>query len=132
MTSGPKKLDSRGGSRTGSGRKPHLSITQRQIKRMVREAGKMAREHGKTIDQILLGIIYDDRVIEMKDHNHKPIQVAAVDDKTRVAAIKVWKEFTMGKYVEQNITDNRAQGPTIYLPEMLPDPARVVQKEGNA
>jgi len=133
MSTGPKTVDNRGGARQGSGPKPRMTLTQKQLKQMIAKARTFAHEHGVTIDEILLGIIYDARVIEMKDRNHKKVKLAAVSDKVRVAAIKVWKDCTMGKYVEQNVNIKDSRGPGIYLPELLPDPATVPQmKAGNA
>ena len=101
---------------------------------MLAAAREFTHEHGKTIDQILLGIIYDARVLTFTDRDGKEVKLPAVQDKTRVAAIKVFKDCVMGKYVEQNIQIKDGRTPGIFLPALLPDPAKIPipMKEGNA
>lgn len=131
MSTGPKS--GWGGKRAGSGRKSIFGLTEKQIKDMLRTARKFAREHGKTLDEVLLGIIYDNQVLEFKDKVGLDIKVPAVDPKTRVMGIKVFKEFSMGKSSEQNVKIMDERYPVIGLPEMRPDPAKTVYpKEGNA
>ena len=81
---------------------------------MLKAARKKATATGKTLDDILLSIAYG-------EGPHASIKTA-----DRLAAIKIFKEFTISK---RKITENKGDqfpGPTIYLPEMLPDPAKVV------
>ena len=84
---------------------------------MIKTAKKKAKETGRTIDDILMEIIYepDKSIIN-----------------ARLAAIKIYKEYTITKSSEKSITVNDNRGPVI-LPEMLPDPGKVVQlKKANA
>ena len=92
---------------------------------MLKEARSRAKEEGKSLNSVLLDIAYAS-VQGTADGNVK------VMIKDRLAAIKIYKEFTMGRHTEQRTTieDKR---PTIGLPEMRPDPARVAyRQEGNA
>ena len=113
MSSGPKAVENRGGKRKGSGRKRAFTITEQQAKAMLRKAKKFAKLHGKTVDDVLLAIIHDQEE----------------DPKTIISAIKVFKEFTMGKTSEQNVNINDNRGPTIWLPEMRPDPAKLIPEK---
>lgn len=92
--------DPRGGARERAGRKP-LTISQKALHRMLAAERKMTKETGKTIDDILLHIIYGKNVKNAE----------------RVAAIKVWKDYTMVK-VTENTTTLTNQGPVITLPAM--------------
>lgn len=106
MSTGPKS--GWGGARPGSGRKPQ-TLSQTQVREMLSAAKKRAAATGKTIDDILLGFIYDDD--------------ARMGD--RLAAIKLWKEYTIAKLQEGGETD-KGLAPQVFLPEALPDPAKVV------
>ncbi len=77
---------------------------------MLAKAKRWAREKGKDVDDILLDIIYG---------------VEAVNSRDRLAAIKLWKDYTMARISEGGETD-KSLGPQIYLPESRPDPAKVV------
>ena len=83
---------------------------------MIRAAKKRAKEEGKTLDEILLDIAYAQvGGIEAK-----------VDVRERLAAIKLFKDFTMAKSTEQHLEVTDSRGPGIYLPEEKPDPAKVI------
>jgi hypothetical protein len=82
---------------------------------MLRTAKRWAKERKETLDDILMKIAYFE-----------------TDSRVRVAAIKVFKEFTMSKQSEQNVkvTDER---PRILLPERRPDPALAIpERVGEA
>lgn len=76
---------------------------------MIKTAKRMAKETGKTIDDILMDIIYDD---DAKLVN------------ARLAAIKIYKEYTISKSSEKNINVTDTRGPVI-LPAMDPDPGKL-------
>lgn len=100
---------------------------------MLRTARAFAKEKGKTIDQILLGIIYDDQAITILKNDGTPLELPAVEPKVRIAAIKVFKDCTMGRTSEQNVKIEDKRLPIIGLPAMHPDPAQAVyHKEGTA
>ena len=75
----------------------------RQVKAMLRAAKKKAKETGKTIDDILLDIIY----------------TADAAPRDVLPAIKLWKEHTSPKLAEGGEADKKA-GPAVYLPEQRP------------
>lgn len=122
-----------GGKRPGSGRKSIFGITEAQVKAMLKEARKFATFYKKTIDEVLLDIIYDADWVTIPIGREAEIEVPKVDAKTRVVAIKVFKEFSMAKLQERSTFINDRRSPVIGLPEMRPDPAqRPYPKEGNA
>jgi hypothetical protein len=125
MSSGPKTVENRGGKREGSGRKA-FSTTEKAQKKMLKCASKWAKKLGISMDDILMSLIYS------RTPDDQPLNV---DARVKVSAIKVFKEFTMGKLSEQNVNINDTRGPQIGLPEMRPDPAKTIfqkVKEANA
>jgi hypothetical protein len=109
--------ENRGGARKGAGRKPAKSMCEEQVKKMLSTAERYQAKHGKSIDEALLDIVY----------SHES------DMKEKLAAIRIFKNFTMEKLKEETDDGQSAQtGPQFYLPERRPDPAKVVQlKPGN-
>jgi hypothetical protein len=77
---------------------------------MLDKAEEFSKKKGKTIDDILLGFIYDDETPQ----------------KDRIACMKLWKEYTIAKLQEGGETDKQL-GPGIYLPQEKPDPTKVVE-----
>lgn len=73
---------------------------------MLDHAKDYAKKHGKTVDEVLLDFIYD----------------SEVKDADKLAAIKLFKTYTIAKLQEGGETDV-ALGPGIFLPEQRPDPA---------
>ena len=107
MSTGPKA--GWGGPRPGSGpKKKTLSLHQVQL--MLEKAKEYAEKKKKTIDDILLEFIYDEK---------SPLR-------DRAACIKLWKEYTIAKMQEGGETDKEA-GPGIYLPGEKPDQTKVVE-----
>jgi DNA polymerase III delta prime subunit len=123
-----------GGKRLNQTGRPRVfSATEVQVRKMLREAKKIAKEEGKTIDRLLLEMIYDKEYVVLKNRHGEKVALPRVDEKTRVTAIKVFKEFTMQRQTEQNVKIEDNRGPGIMLPEMMPDPAKEkFPKEGNA
>jgi hypothetical protein len=70
---------------------------------MLKRAKKWAKQYGKTLDDVLLSIIYD--------------ETQRTGD--RIAGIKLFKEYTMARVSEDGATD-RALGPALFLPEQRP------------
>ncbi len=95
--------DNRGGRREGAGRKPE-TLSQRQVALMLKTAKKWAAEQGKTVDDILLGIIYK----------------VDANDSSILAAIKLFKDHTMATMKEGGDTD-RIVTPQVFVPEKFPD-----------
>ena len=104
----PAKKENRGGARPNSGPKKE-TLSQRQVQAMLVAAKKYAKKHGKTIDEILLDIIYEDG-----------------GKRDTLAAIKLWKEYTVAKLQEGGETDKGLSGPAVYLPEHKPVDGKVV------
>lgn len=91
-----------GGARPGSGQK-QKTLSVRQVEAMLEAAEERAKKEGRTLDQVLLDIIY------------------AVDTprKEVLAAIKLWKDKTMAQITEGGEAD-RDLGPAFFLPEKHP------------
>lgn len=105
MSTGPKKIENRGGARPGAGRKPE-TLSAKQVQLMLDKAKEYAEKHGKTVDEILLDFIYG----------------SEIKDADKLAAIKLFKTYTIAKLQEGGETD-LVLGPGIFLPEQRPDPA---------
>ena len=116
MSGKSKKPGGWGGVRPGAGPKPAYMLTENQIKAMLRRAKKKAKAEGGSLDDVLLTLAYDTK-----------------DPKLQLAAIKVFKDFTMSKHstAEKDINVNHNQGPRIGLPEMEVDPALKIIKGGK-
>lgn len=76
---------------------------------MLDAAKRKAQETGRTLDDILLDIVYDDETPKRE----------------RLAGIRLFKDFSTPKIAEGGPTD-KAQGPGILLPEEAP-PDNVVK-----
>ena len=87
-------------------------LTETQIKEMFRSARRIAKEEGKTLDDILVLIAYG--------------KSSRVSIRDQLAAIKIFKDFTMSKTSEQNVNISDTRGPVIGLPELKEDPSKVV------
>lgn len=120
-----------GGKRPGAGRKPATVATNKQIKAMLTAARKRAKAEGKTIDDILLDIIYNDIAYEIALKSGKKTIQCEVPPKEKIAAIKLFKEFTIPKKTEVARSKPTAGGPVIGLPPSDPDPALQVLKGGK-
>lgn len=132
--SGKKKMAGWGGKRAGSGRKPAYMATDAQVRAMLRAAKKRAQDEGKTLDDVLLDLIYNRQAYEVEKRGGKVEIVLEVSPKDRIAAIKIYKEFTIGKRIETESHNHNYQheGPVIGLPEMDPDPALKVVQGGKS
>jgi len=106
--------NNRGGFRPGSGRKP-IEPSQRELKRLLREVKKKAAERGATWQSIFAELLFD----------------SIASPKDRIAAFKVFMEYVLVRKSEQNVNVTKTEGPTIYLPEMKPDPAKIIAIDGK-
>jgi hypothetical protein len=102
VSTGPKKIENRGGARPNSGPKPQ-ALSVRQVDAMLKAADDRAKKEGKTLDEILLDFAYD----------------SGLDEKTRLATIKTFKEFSTPKISEGGEADTTL-GPAVYLPQQRP------------
>ena len=116
MSGKPKRIDNPkwGGKREGSGRKPRYMMPDYQINEMMKTARRVAKERNKTLDEVLIEIAYGEYKATVAN---------------RLAAINIYKGFTLPKSSEQNINVKRDVGPSIGLPPVRgEDPALKVVK----
>jgi hypothetical protein len=103
-----------GGARAGAGRKPIYKVTKGEAYQMLKAAKKREKEEGRSINEILLDIIYGN------------------DKRNVLAAIKLFKDYTIPKHTEQEINITKTEKPTIFYPERKPDPAKLIPIKGGA
>jgi hypothetical protein len=108
MSAVPFRKENRGGARAGAGRKPE-ALSATLVRKMINVANQYAKKHGKTMDMVLAEFIYDEEL----------------PTRDRMLAIKLYKDKTMAPISEGGPTDTEL-GPTVYLPELKPDPGKVV------
>ncbi len=132
-----KSKDGRGGKREGAGRPP-ASKEEARLKQMITDLRKWEEETGKTINDELLRIFFMGRKISVKD---------------KIMIARLFNECTIPRQSQKDVTvRNPNQGPLIFseeeyekfkrgefpaaltqgkiiLPEMKPDPAKVVPLE---
>lgn len=139
MSGKPKGPTGWGGSRPGAGRKPAFATNDAQVMAMLRLAKKRAKTEGKTIDDVLLDIIYNKQAYEVEKRGGRVEILMEVTPKDRLAAIKVFKEYTIGKRTESETHNHNYNHPEpiIELPEKRPDPglklvAKLKKKEEKA
>ena len=106
MTTGPKTIPTRphqwGGTRPGAGR-PKSTLTDRAVRKMLRAQNAAEKKHNKSLDEVLLEIIYDKK--------NPPT--------ARLTGIKLWKEHTQVRPTEgKNKVNDSVSGPQIYLPDL--------------
>ena len=111
MATGPKKIETRGGYRPGSGR-PRVEISDAEIKKLLREAKKKERETGKPIYAILMELAYG--------------QADNASPKDQIAAIRLYIDAVVSRAQQRDIKVTTLQEPAVYLPEQKPDPAKIV------
>jgi len=104
MAVNTKKKDNRGGKREGAGRKPgREALSVRQLREFERAAESMAKEHGKTLQEVVLGIAYDE----------------SSSNKDQLAAAKLYWDKSIIVASEGGEAD-KAAGPAVFLPEQHP------------
>ena len=104
MATNNQKKDNRGGKREGAGRKPgREALSVRQLKEFERAATAMAKKHGKTLQEVVLGIAYDD----------------ASSGKDKLAAAKLYWDKSIITASEGGEAD-KAAGPAVFLPKQHP------------
>jgi hypothetical protein len=111
-----KKQNTHGGKREGSGPKRKIKTVSEKIKNnYILAARKLAKKHGKSIEETILEMVYSDKI----------------QDSVKVAVMKGYNEALLVKESEQNLNINKNHGPRIGLPEMKPDPAKLISIEGG-
>jgi len=108
-----------GGRRENAGRKPKYMMSDYMVKNMLQAARKRARETGKTLDDVLLDIAYNEN--------------GEAKVKEQLTAISIFKAHTMSKTSEQHISVQKDDGMRIAvrLPPKKPDPALEVFRGGK-
>jgi len=129
-----KPKDTWGGKRDGSGQ-PKKTLSISQLKEMLDKAEAWAKKHdGATVDDFVLAVIYGDieylypnTIKDAEDVKSLNEYIAKlfVPLKDRLAAAKLWKDKIMIPVPEGGDTD-RDLGPATYLPEEMPDTAKIV------
>jgi hypothetical protein len=104
----------RGGSRPGAGRPKRIKNFSEVVKKdFLKAAKEKAKETGRTLGQVVVGLIYDENI----------------QDSVRIAALKAWVEVVVVKESKQTVEEHRFTGPAICLPPMLPRPDRIKDEE---
>ena len=104
MGTGPKK-ENRGGRRPGAGRPKgsRETLSVRQLKEFEQAAKKKAKETGKSLQDIVLSIAYDEKAAK----------------RDQLAAAKLFWDKSIIPASEGGEADV-ANGPAVYLPEHRP------------
>ena len=123
MAGKPRKSiikDAWGGARKGTGPKSPIARSETAINEMLAKAKKRAKVEKKDLDDILLDFCYGTQGEGWK-----------MTIRDRLAAIDMWKKYTMTKTSEQNINITKTRGPAIGLPPMRDDPAKLIPIKGG-
>lgn len=113
MATGPHK--GWGGPRPNSGRpRKHPAELASVSSRFLRAAKKRAEKEGKALCDVLLDMIYSKKETT----------------KDRIAATKLYLDVIVPKKTESSETSKNQKDKPIKLPEMKPDPAKVIQMKG--
>lgn len=114
MSTGPK--NAWGGKRDGSGRK-RAAFSDAQVVALIRAAKKKEKDTGVSVADQLMRMIYGRRT--------------AVSNKEKLTAIKLFYDqvVTVASETESHVTTSTE--PAIYLPEQMPDPAKLVAVAGG-
>lgn len=97
-----QKPDGRGGKREGAGRKPE-TVSVRHLLEFERAAKAMAKKHGKSLQDIVLAIAYDEDVPR----------------RDRLAAAKLYWDKSVIVAKEGGEADKNI-GPAVFLPKQHP------------
>lgn len=103
-------MGNHGGKRANSGRKKY-SLTDDQIDSMLKSAAFFEAKHRATIDDILVDIIYSPNS----------------NNREKLAAIRLFKDFTAQKMHNQNGNNVQQIGPVIGLPELKPIDTKAIK-----
>ena len=102
-------MENRGGARPGSGPKPAFGISEREMKRLMTELRKKAKEKGQNWQARFVEHLYSD------------------DWREEAAFFKMLTDKLFVKTSENESTVTTHAAPAIVLPEQLPDPAKVLK-----
>jgi len=102
MAKSNQKRNGHGGKRAGAGRKPE-TLSACQVAAFEKAAKAFAKEHGKSLQDIVLTIAYAENT----------------PDKDKLAAAKLYWDKSVINISEGGETDKNA-GPAVYLPKQRP------------
>lgn len=121
MSGKPKTKESPnwGGRRPGAGQ-PKKSLSVGQLKEIKRLTKARAKKEGRQWLDVLYDFIYGH---EWRDGEKVDLELEPRD---RISALRLLADVALVKQSEQNVNVSRAEGPQIYLPEMRPDPAKLI------
>jgi len=114
MSTGPKSRW--GGKRQGAGR-PRKKLDANQVQAMRDAEEKYAQKYGKTLDDLLCEIIFEDEI------DGQPVTI-----RNKMAAIKLFKGYTMRCPDERDLVA-APEEPPIWLPPQDPDPAKLIDEK---
>lgn len=97
----------RGGAREGAGRKSTAAISDSEIRSLIRASRKAAKEHDKTIGDVLMDHIYHGKA------------------KESLTGIKLFYDNLVSRVQGRGLAPEPGESP-IKLPAINPDPAKVV------
>ncbi len=110
------KKEQSGGSRPGAGRpRTKKTISEKVKNNYLKAARELAKEYGEPIEKAVLRLIYKE----------------GVQDSVKASVLKAYNEALLIKETEKDININNNQGPKIGLPEMRPDPAKLIPLQGG-
>ena len=105
-----------GGSRPGAGRpRKKKTISEKVKNNYLKAARELRREYGEPIEKAVLRLIYENKI----------------QDSVKVAILKAYNEALLVKETEKDVNINVNQGQKIGLPEMQPDPAKLIPLQGG-
>jgi len=97
----------RGGNRPGSGRPKGVKNFSDEVQKdFLKAAKEKAKETGRTLGQVVVGLIYDENI----------------QDSVRIAALKAWAEVVVVKESKQTVEKHRFKGLVIGLPPIMRRP----------
>ena len=113
---GVKGKSGSGGARPGAGvpRKVR-TVSERMKGKILRAANKLSKEYGEPIEQAMLRMCYQPNV----------------QDSVKASVFKTYLDSIVAKESEKNVKITGAQGPAIYLPPRMEDPALKVHTGGK-
>ena len=112
-----------GGARPGGGRKPISQLSDEQAKILYRELRKRHKAEGRTWQSVLIDLVFG------KDS--KTGAALEMTAKERLTALRLLADLSVAKQSEQTVNVHKSEGPQIYLPEMEPDPAKLIAIDGK-
>lgn len=113
MSTGPKKVQGRGGPGRGQGRKPYKDRNiPESVKKALVTAVEMAKKrNGRTLGDLLMASAYGEEKLTT----------------VQLGAIKLALDYMAGKESKQEITVKHESEPAVYLPEEKPDPGKTAE-----